>query len=80
MNWRGVFPAITTPFREDLAVDHEFLARHVDRLIRAATTAGVDALNLRVHVPGITTGAVRDQIARIGSEVVAEVRHRLGPR
>jgi len=52
----------------------------VDRLIRAATTAGVDALNLRVHVPGITTGAVRDQIARIGSEVVAEVRHRLGPR
>ena len=38
MNWRGVFPAITTPFREDLAVDHEFLARHVDRLIRAGCT------------------------------------------
>ena len=38
MNWRGVYPAITTPFREDLAVDHEFLARHVDRLIRAGCT------------------------------------------
>jgi len=38
MNWRGVFPAITTPFREDLAVDHEFLARHVDRLTRAGCT------------------------------------------
>jgi 1-pyrroline-4-hydroxy-2-carboxylate deaminase len=38
MNWRGVFPAITTPFREDLTVDHEFLARHVDRLIRAGCT------------------------------------------
>jgi dihydrodipicolinate synthase/N-acetylneuraminate lyase len=35
MNWRGVFPAITTPFREDLAVDHEFLASHVDALVRA---------------------------------------------
>jgi 4-hydroxy-tetrahydrodipicolinate synthase len=35
MNWRGVFPAITTPFREDLSVDHEFLGRHVDALVRA---------------------------------------------
>ncbi|HEY1252585.1 MAG TPA: dihydrodipicolinate synthase family protein [Thermoanaerobaculia bacterium] len=35
MNWQGVFPAITTPFREDLTVDHEFLARHVDRMVRA---------------------------------------------
>jgi 4-hydroxy-tetrahydrodipicolinate synthase len=35
MNWQGVFPAITTPFREDLSVDHEFLARHVDLLVRA---------------------------------------------
>jgi 4-hydroxy-tetrahydrodipicolinate synthase len=31
--WRGVFPAITTPFREDLSVDHRFLRRHVDWLI-----------------------------------------------
>ena len=38
MNWRGVFPAITTPFREDLTVDHEFLARHVERMIRAGCT------------------------------------------
>lgn len=27
--WTGVFPAITTPFREDLSVDHEALAEHV---------------------------------------------------
>jgi 1-pyrroline-4-hydroxy-2-carboxylate deaminase len=33
MNWDGVFPAITTPFREDLSVDHEFLARHVRWLV-----------------------------------------------
>lgn len=28
-DWSGVFSAITTPFREDLSVDHAFLARHV---------------------------------------------------
>lgn len=28
MNWKGVMPAITTPFNKDLAVDHGFLAEH----------------------------------------------------
>ncbi len=28
MEWRGIIPAITTPFKPDLSVDHEFLARH----------------------------------------------------
>jgi dihydrodipicolinate synthase/N-acetylneuraminate lyase len=28
MNWKGVFPAITTPFRKDLSVDLDFLAKH----------------------------------------------------
>ncbi|HVZ78945.1 MAG TPA: dihydrodipicolinate synthase family protein, partial [Gemmatimonadaceae bacterium] len=32
-DWRGVFPAITTPFRDDLTVDHDFLARHVSWLV-----------------------------------------------
>ena len=27
-DWRGVFPAITTPFRDDLTIDHEFLCDH----------------------------------------------------
>lgn len=31
--WTGVFPAITTPFRQDLSVDHDFLARHVAWLV-----------------------------------------------
>jgi 1-pyrroline-4-hydroxy-2-carboxylate deaminase len=31
--WSGVFSAITTPFREDLSVDHAFLARHVAWLV-----------------------------------------------
>jgi 1-pyrroline-4-hydroxy-2-carboxylate deaminase len=32
-DWRGVFPAITTPFRGDLSVDHDALERHVSWMI-----------------------------------------------
>ena len=33
MEWGGVIPAITTPFNEDLSVDHEFLAKHCNWLV-----------------------------------------------
>ncbi len=33
MQWSGVIPAITTPFQEDLSLDHEFLARHCRWLV-----------------------------------------------
>jgi dihydrodipicolinate synthase/N-acetylneuraminate lyase len=33
MKWEGVIPAITTPFRDDLSVDHDFLARHARWMI-----------------------------------------------
>jgi len=33
MNWRGVLPAITTPFNEDLTIDHAFLAEHCKWLV-----------------------------------------------
>lgn len=32
MKWQGVMPAITTCFKEDLSIDHEFVARHVNWL------------------------------------------------
>lgn len=35
MNWRGVFPAITTPFNEDLSVDHDFLRKHIEWMIES---------------------------------------------
>jgi 1-pyrroline-4-hydroxy-2-carboxylate deaminase len=35
MKWQGVFPAITTPFRQDLSIDHDFLGRHVAGMIEA---------------------------------------------
>ena len=43
MNWTGVMPAITTPFRDDLSVDHEFLGRHASWMIDAGCT-GIVAL------------------------------------
>ena len=38
MNWHGVIPAMTTPFRDDLSVDGEFLARHAAWLIENGCT------------------------------------------
>lgn len=36
--WRGVVPAITTPFTTDDQVDHAFLAEHANRLVDAGCT------------------------------------------
>ena len=36
--WRGVIPAITTPFTTDGQVDHAFLAKHANQLIDAGCT------------------------------------------
>src|SRR5579885_3279870 len=33
VNWQGVFPALTTQFRDDQSLDLEATARHLDRLI-----------------------------------------------
>jgi dihydrodipicolinate synthase/N-acetylneuraminate lyase len=35
MSWKGIFPAITTPFREDLSVDLDFLAKHAAAMVDA---------------------------------------------
>jgi dihydrodipicolinate synthase/N-acetylneuraminate lyase len=43
MNWKGVLPAITTCFREDLSVDHEFMGKHCRWLLENGC-AGVVAL------------------------------------
>ena len=43
MNWKGVMPAITTCFREDLSVDHGFMAKHCRWLLDNGCT-GIVAL------------------------------------
>jgi dihydrodipicolinate synthase/N-acetylneuraminate lyase len=43
MNWKGVMPAITTSFTENLQVDHNFVARHCRWLLENGCT-GIVAL------------------------------------
>jgi dihydrodipicolinate synthase/N-acetylneuraminate lyase len=43
MNWKGVIPAITTGFTEDLRVDHSFMTRHCRWLLDNGC-AGIVAL------------------------------------
>ena len=35
MEWSGVFPAVTTPFHEDLSLDLEFLSGHLEAMLGA---------------------------------------------
>ena len=48
-----------------------------DGLADAARRAGADAVNVRVHVPGVTPDAAREQIARLGAEVVPALREEI---
>jgi len=43
MNWKGVMPAITTSFSENLHIDHVFMARHCQWLLENGCT-GIVAL------------------------------------
>ena len=43
MHWRGVIPAMTTAFRDDLSVDHDFLAKHAAWMVDSGC-AGIVAL------------------------------------
>ena len=43
LRWHGIFPAVTTPFTDDLQVDHAFLHEHVRWMVDAGCT-GVVAL------------------------------------
>jgi alkanesulfonate monooxygenase SsuD/methylene tetrahydromethanopterin reductase-like flavin-dependent oxidoreductase (luciferase family) len=43
-------------------------------LVDVVERAGLDAVNLRLHVPGTTPEEVREQIALLGDQVVPEVR------
>jgi 4-hydroxy-tetrahydrodipicolinate synthase len=41
MTWHGVIPAMTTAFREDLSVDHDFVAKHAAWMVDHGCTAVV---------------------------------------
>ncbi len=44
------------------------------RLAATMREVGADALNLRVQLPGMSPEQVREQIAQIGSTVVASLK------
>jgi alkanesulfonate monooxygenase SsuD/methylene tetrahydromethanopterin reductase-like flavin-dependent oxidoreductase (luciferase family) len=48
------------------------------RLVNAVRATGADALNVRVHVSGVTVDAARAQIVQLGRDVVPLVAHALG--
>jgi dihydrodipicolinate synthase/N-acetylneuraminate lyase len=53
MNWSGVMPAITTPFDEDLQVDHAFMIKHAQWLLEKGCT-GIVALGSLGEAPTLT--------------------------
>ena len=64
------------PFADDQTVISTDPAEIVARLADTMTRTGADALNVRVHLPGIPPGAIRDQIVRLANEVVPGLRAR----
>jgi alkanesulfonate monooxygenase SsuD/methylene tetrahydromethanopterin reductase-like flavin-dependent oxidoreductase (luciferase family) len=62
--------------------DDGFLCRDdagvlVEDLVAAHRDSGADVLNLRVHVDGVSPGQARDQISRLGAEVLPLLRSAL---
>jgi hypothetical protein len=60
--------------------DNGFLCREdgaalADDLLAARTEAVADVLNLRIHVDGVAPAQAREQIARLGAEVVPLLRN-----
>lgn len=61
----------------DELVAHSDPAVVARSLARAVDATGADALNVRVHVPGIDAGTTRAQIARLGDEVLEPLRRKM---
>src|SRR5262249_50486259 len=71
IEWRGVFPAVTTPFREDLSLDLEFLPRHLEAMLEAGC---------RGFVPLGSLGESATLTFEEKGAVLAACRGTLGPR
>jgi alkanesulfonate monooxygenase SsuD/methylene tetrahydromethanopterin reductase-like flavin-dependent oxidoreductase (luciferase family) len=71
---RAVYEAYaerTSSFGEDQTIASNEPAEIAERLAASALEVGVDALNLRVQLPGMVPEDVREQISAIGTAVVA---------
>lgn len=59
---------------KDELVGIDDAAAVADGLADTLARSGADALNLRVHVPGVTPTEVREQVGRLGAEVLPRLR------
>ncbi len=67
-------PGATAHWGADEMVADTDAATVAGRLVDVVHTSGADALNLRCHVPGVGVEAAREQITRLGNDVVPKVR------
>jgi alkanesulfonate monooxygenase SsuD/methylene tetrahydromethanopterin reductase-like flavin-dependent oxidoreductase (luciferase family) len=63
-----------TTFGADQTVAADDPSELAERLAALARNVGADALNLRVQLPGMAPDAVREQIERLGHEVVGPLK------
>ena len=68
------YAAGPSSFGEDQTIASDDGDEVIERLAATVTEVGADALNLRVHLPGMAPELVREQIARIGFTVVAPLK------
>ena len=72
MIWRGVMPAITTAFKEDLSIDHAFVAKHCNWLVDNGCTGIVTPGSL-----GESATLTVDEKRKLWSTVVDAVGKRV---
>jgi len=65
-----------TGFAEDQTIAASDPAEVAERIHAAWVDSGADAVNLRVHLPGVPPSEIRRQIAVLGHEVLPLVRQR----
>ena len=70
------FASTSSSFGGDQTVSAHDPAELSDRLLTVLRASRADALNLRVHLPGMSATDVRDQIVRLGDEVLPRLRAR----
>ena len=63
----------------DELITHADASAAVGHLVAVMRDSGADALNLRVHVPGVDPVLAREQIAGLGDDVLPALREALRP-
>jgi alkanesulfonate monooxygenase SsuD/methylene tetrahydromethanopterin reductase-like flavin-dependent oxidoreductase (luciferase family) len=67
-------------FGDDQTVSSVDPVRVAELLDEVVSESGADALNLRIHLPGMSPESVRDQILRLGAEMLPLLKERWAPR